>query len=61
MSLKIFHICFILLSTILAAGSAVWAFREAANLVLGWICAAFAVIMPIYGLWFLRKTRKLIL
>src|SRR6478672_6287947 len=46
MSLKIFHICFILLSTILAAGSAVWAFREAANLVLGWVCAAFALIMP---------------
>ena len=45
----------------LAAGSAVWAFREAANLVLGSICAAFAVIMPIYGVWFLRKTRKLIL
>ena len=61
MSLKIFHICFILLSTILAAGSAVWAFREAANLELGSICAAFAVIMPIYGVWFLRKTRKLVL
>jgi len=61
MSLKIFHICFILLSTILAAVSAVWAFREAANLVLGWVCVAFAVIMPIYGVWFLRKTRKLIL
>jgi hypothetical protein len=61
MSLKIFHICFILLSTVLAAGSAVWAFREAASLVLGWVCTTFAVIMPIYGVWFLRKTRKLIL
>ena len=61
MSLKIFHICFILLSTILAVGSAVWAFREGTSFVLGWVCVAFAVIMPIYGVWFLRKTRKLIL
>jgi len=61
MSLKAFHILFILLSTLLAAGCAWWAFANNVGAVVGVISAAVAVALFIYGIYFIKKSRKLIL
>ena len=60
MSLKIFHLCFITLSTLLAIGCAVWAFA-AANTGFAAVCIALAVALPVYGVVFWRKARRIIL
>ena len=60
MSLKIFHICFIALSTLLCIGSAIWAFA-AANPIVALACAALAIALPIYGVSFWKKMRHVIL
>ena len=60
MSLKLFHIFFITLSTLLAIGCAVWAFAGGST-GFGAGCAALAVAMPIYGVVFWRKARRIIL
>ncbi|MEI7819308.1 MAG: hypothetical protein WCK55_00190 [Verrucomicrobiota bacterium] len=61
MSLKIFHICFITLSTLLCAGVAWWCVANDIAKTCTWIFATAAALLPIYGVWFLWKTRKLIL
>jgi hypothetical protein len=61
MSLKIFHICFILISTLLCAGVAWWCLENGVGRSFAYIFMAGAVLLPAYGVWFLRKTRKLIL
>ncbi|GDX11432.1 hypothetical protein LBMAG57_32040 [Verrucomicrobiota bacterium] len=61
MSLKIFHICFIILSTLLCAGVAWWCVANDIAKTCTWIFATAAALLPIYGVWFLWKTRKLIL
>ncbi len=66
MSLKIFHIVFITLSTLLALGCGVGALAAYADRPSGTLLAvaigafAAAVAMLIYGVWFLRKAKKLI-
>ena len=60
MSLKIFHVFFITLSTLLAIGCAVWAFAGA-NTGFGIACVALAVAMPVYGVMFWKKARRIIL
>ena len=59
MSLKIFHVCFITLSTLLAIGCAVWALA-AGNTGFGAVCIALAVAMPVYGVAFWRKARRIV-
>ncbi|MEO6788781.1 MAG: hypothetical protein ABI318_21885 [Chthoniobacteraceae bacterium] len=61
MSLKIFHIFFILVSTLLCAGVAWWCFENGVAKPYAYIFVAWAFLLPIYGVWFLRKTRNLIL
>jgi hypothetical protein len=61
MSLRAFHILFILLSILLAAGCAWWAFANNASVVFGVASALVAVGLTFYGIIFLRKSRKLIL
>jgi hypothetical protein len=61
MSLKAFHILFIVLSILLAAGCAWWAFANNASAIFGGMSAAAAVGLAIYGVYFIRKSRKLIL
>ncbi len=61
MSLKIFHICFIILSTLLCAGVAWWCSVNGVAKTCTWIFASAAALLPVYGAWFLWKTRKLIL
>ena len=60
MSLKVFHICFITLSTLLAIGCAAWAFASGSNGFAA-VCGALAVAMPVYGVAFWKKARRIIL
>jgi hypothetical protein len=63
MSLKAFHICFIVLSSSVALGFGVWAFqnleRNGSRLVVGAGSVVVAGSLLGYGSWFLRKTRDL--
>lgn len=61
MSLKIFHIFFIILSTLLCGGVAWWCSSNDVTKTYVWLFATVAVLLPVYGVWFLWKTRKLIL
>jgi len=60
MSLKAFHILFIALATLLAAGCAWWAFTNSITN-FGAASAVAAVALFIYGIYFVRKSRKIIL
>ncbi len=61
MSLRIFHICFIILSTILCAGVSWWCFDNEVAKIWSYSFAVVAAILPPYGVWFLRKTRNFVL
>ncbi|GAA5483014.1 hypothetical protein [Haloferula sargassicola] len=66
MSLRTFHIVFVTLSTLLFVFLAVWAFgfaAEKSGMVtgLGVLGALGAVGMPVYGVFFYRKARNLLL
>ena len=58
MSLKIFHICFITLSTLLCAGVSWWCFANDVLPAFSYAFAVVAALLPIYGAWFLKKTRN---
>ncbi len=60
MSLKVFHVFFILLTIVLAAGCAVWAYVNQTAAAFGIGSAMTAVALVLYGLWFLKKSRKII-
>lgn len=55
MSLKIFHICFIITSTLLCAGSAWWGIKNGIGNVFIAATIAGACVLPIYGVWFWKK------
>jgi len=60
MSLKAFHLMFIILSAVLAAAFAVWCFRDFSKtlyVVLGLSSIACAVGLAAYGVRFVRKTK----
>jgi hypothetical protein len=63
MSLKGFHILFITLSTLLCVGLAIWGGNHfvtvgnGTHLTLALLGAAGTLGLPIYGWWFLKKTR----
>jgi hypothetical protein len=61
MSLKIFHVCFIIISALLCGGVAWWCFDN--DVAGSWFAlfVAGAVSLPVYGAWFLWRTRKLVL
>ena len=65
MSLKSFHIVFIVLSTLLSFGFGLWAVREYAataqilNGVMGYASLTAGVVLAAYLLWFLVKMRKI--
>ena len=64
MSLKVFHILFIAVSTALMVTFAAWALREylhsrdRGDLTLGVIAIAAGLTLIIYGRWFLKKIQK---
>lgn len=63
MSLKAFHVVFVVLATALSAAFGVWAIREAnrseetGSLLVGVGALFAAVLLPVYGVWFLRKLK----
>ncbi len=59
MSLRIVHILFISVCTLFCAGVAWWCFANHVDTKYGAMFAGAAVLMPIYGRWFLKKTSKL--
>jgi hypothetical protein len=61
MSLRAFHILFILLAILLAAGCAAWGFANGLAPAFGITCAVIAVALVVYGVYFFKKSRKLIL
>lgn len=64
MSLKAFHVFFISLATLITAAFAFWAGRQAvveggaAAVILAIFAVLTAVALPIYGAWFLKKTKE---
>jgi hypothetical protein len=61
MSLKIFHIFFILVSAALCAGVAWWCFDNDVARSWTYLFAVATAVLPVYGVWFLWRTRKMIL
>ena len=63
MSLKAFHIFFVTVSTLFLAGFCIWAGREyftvggSLNLLYAVLGLAGTIAAPIYGVWFLKKTK----
>ena len=55
MSLRAFHILFIVLTVLLAAGCAAWGFATGMPMVFGIICAVIAVGLIAYGIYFFKK------
>lgn len=60
MSIKAFHIIFIAISDLLAAGCAWWGFSSN-SAPFGVASSIAAVALFIYGIYFVKKARKLIL
>jgi hypothetical protein len=60
MSLKTFHIFFIALSIILSIGCAVWAFWNGIEPAFGISSAVVAVVLIVYGGYFLKKSKRII-
>ena len=61
MSLRAFHILFIVLSILLAAGCAAWGFANGLTPVFGIVCMGISLALLVYGVYFFKKSRKLIL
>ena len=61
MSLRAFHILFILVTILLAAGCAAWGFATGMAPIFGIICAFIAIGLIAYGIYFFKKTRRLII
>ena len=64
MSLKGFHILFITISTLLCVFVVIWAFvmtavPSTALKVFGGACALIAVVLPVYGVNFYRKSQQI--
>lgn len=64
MSLKSFHVVFVTVCTLLFAFLAVWSFlicQEQSSLIrsLGYISIGGLLMMPFYGVYFLRKAKTI--
>ncbi len=61
MSLRAFHIIFIILAIVMAAGCSAWAFINGVSVIFGAGSALVAVGLIIYGIWFVIKSRNIII
>ncbi len=66
MSLRAFHIVFVTVSTLLFAFLSLWAFvlaadRTATVTALGVVSVAGLLGMPVYGVYFYKKVRNIVL
>ena len=63
MSLKAVHVFFVTIATLTTAGFGLWAVRQyqashsGIDLVLAMLAILGAVALPVYGSWFLKKTK----
>lgn len=63
MSLKAFHVVFVVVSTLFAVGFAFWGFQEyratgnKSTLTLAFLSVAAGAALVVYGRWFLRKLK----
>ena len=60
MSLKAVHLVFILVSILFSAGMALWAFKTGASDGLGLGCSAASVLMAVYCVRFVIKSKSII-
>lgn len=60
MSLRYFHICFIILSALLCGGVAWWNVENQGTNGMTYSFGALAVLLPLYGIWFMRKSKVLV-
>ena len=60
MSLKVFHVIFIFLATLLAVGCAAWSFSNHTAEAFGIGSAVVAAALIVYGIWFIKKARGII-
>jgi len=61
MSLRGFHIFFITLVTLFSFGISAAVFGQGFDHRFGALIALFGLVVAVYGVWFIRKSRKLIL
>jgi hypothetical protein len=59
-SLKVFHILFIILATLLAALCAAWSFVNQIAIPFGIASIVVGVALILYGIWFVKKSRRII-
>ena len=60
MSLKAFHIIFILLAMGLTAVCAAWSFVNSIAIPFGVCSVIVGIVLLIYGIWFIKKSRGII-
>ena len=60
MSLKSFHIVFIIASFVLSGFFSLWAFQNNVSSLLGFISAGISVLLVVYAVNFVRKSRNII-
>lgn len=64
MSLKAFHVFFVTIATLMAAGFGLWAIQQysatgsGADLLMTILALAATISLPVYGVWFLKKLKK---
>ena len=60
MSLKGFHVFFIILATLLAIGFAAWSLMNQTAVPIGICSAILALGLIVYGVWFVKKSKNII-
>jgi len=60
MSLKAFHLVFIVLSALLAVICAIWSFANHISMAFGVGSIVVALVLAVYGAYFVKKSRNLI-
>ncbi len=61
MSLKAFHLVFIFLAILLSIGCAAWSYFNETAPLFGIASAVAAVALIVYGIYFIKKSKKIIL
>ena len=60
MGLKVFHVFFIVLSTLLVLGFGLWGLEHYSGLAYAFsiVSLVMAPVLVVYGVWFLKKLKK---
>lgn len=60
MSIKVFHVIFVIIAVSLAVFCAIWGFGNQAAPAFSYGSVTAAIVLLAYGVWFLRKARNII-